>query len=90
MPQFVRYIGIDYSGTETPDSSCKGLRVYAAEGSGTVNTITIPTSPALYHGAYRSTRRRFSLTCSAIFVASFRRSVVILTVSGMVRVSCTP
>jgi hypothetical protein len=35
MPQFNRYIGIDYSGAETADSSCKGLRVYAAEGSGT-------------------------------------------------------
>lgn len=27
MPQFNRYIGIDYSGAETADSSCKGLRV---------------------------------------------------------------
>ena len=35
LPQFNRYIGIDYSGAETPDSSCKGLRVYAAEGTGT-------------------------------------------------------
>jgi hypothetical protein len=35
MPQFSRNIGIDYSGAETPDSSCKGLGVYAAEGSGT-------------------------------------------------------
>jgi hypothetical protein len=34
MAQFERYIGIDYSGAETADSSCKGLRVYAAEGSG--------------------------------------------------------
>jgi hypothetical protein len=24
MPQFARYIGIDYSGAETADSSCKG------------------------------------------------------------------
>ena len=35
MPQFNRYIGIDYSGAGTADSSCKGLRVYMAEGSGT-------------------------------------------------------
>ena len=34
MPQFVRYIGIDYSGAETPESSCKGIRIYVAEGSG--------------------------------------------------------
>ena len=26
MPHFERYIGIDYSGAETADSSCKGLR----------------------------------------------------------------
>jgi hypothetical protein len=35
MAQFERYIGVDYSGAETPDSSCKGLRVYVAEGTGT-------------------------------------------------------
>lgn len=29
-PSFSRYIGIDYSGAETPDSSLKGLRVYQA------------------------------------------------------------
>ena len=26
--RFSRYIGIDYSGAQTPDSSLKGLRVY--------------------------------------------------------------
>jgi len=31
-PQFERYIGIDYSGAQTPTSSLKGLRVFAAEG----------------------------------------------------------
>lgn len=30
MPQFERYIGIDYSGAETPDKSLKGLRIYDA------------------------------------------------------------
>jgi len=34
VPHFTRYIGIDYSGAETADSSCKGIRVYVAEGSG--------------------------------------------------------
>ena len=33
MAQFTRYIGIDYSGAETADFSCKGLRVFMAEGS---------------------------------------------------------
>jgi hypothetical protein len=31
FPAFSRYIGIDYSGAETPLSSLKGLRVYAAD-----------------------------------------------------------
>jgi hypothetical protein len=34
MPQFNRYIGVDYSGAETADSSCKGIRVFMAVGSG--------------------------------------------------------
>ena len=29
---FPRYIGIDYSGAQTPTASLKGLRVYLAEG----------------------------------------------------------
>ena len=44
MPQFNRYIDIDYSGAETADSSCKGLRVYAAEGSGT--PVQVPPHPS--------------------------------------------
>jgi len=31
LPAFDRYIGIDYSGAETPISSLKGLRVYMAD-----------------------------------------------------------
>jgi len=27
-PAFTRYIGIDYSGAQTPEASLKGLRVY--------------------------------------------------------------
>ena len=33
MSAFARYIGIDYSGAQTPTASLKGLRVYMAEGS---------------------------------------------------------
>lgn len=29
-PLFTRYIGIDYSGAETPNAGLKGLRVYVA------------------------------------------------------------
>jgi hypothetical protein len=48
MPQFQRYIGIDYSGAVTPDSSCKGLRVYVAEGSGEPIQVQPRPSPRLY------------------------------------------
>jgi len=48
MAQYERYIGIDYSGAETPDSSCKGLRVYVAEVSGTPEQIQPPPSPRRY------------------------------------------
>ena len=48
LAQFSRYIGIDYSGAETPDSSCKGLRVYMAEGFGTPEPVQPPPSPRRY------------------------------------------
>jgi len=49
MPQFKRYIGIDYSGAETADSSCKGIRVYSAEGfSAAPEPVQPPPSPRRY------------------------------------------
>jgi hypothetical protein len=48
VPKFERYIGIDYSGAETADSSCKGIRVYAAEGIGKPEQIQPPSSPRMY------------------------------------------
>jgi hypothetical protein len=48
MPQFNRYVGIDYSGAETANSSCKGLRVYAAEGTCTPVQVQPPPSPRRY------------------------------------------
>jgi hypothetical protein len=49
MPQFARYIGIDYySGAETADSSCKGLRVFMAEGTGEPMQVLSPTSTRRY------------------------------------------
>ena len=44
MTQFLRYIGIDYSGAETPDASLKGLRVYLAENGAT--PVEVPPSPS--------------------------------------------
>jgi hypothetical protein len=48
MHQFNRYIGVDYSGAETADSSCKGIRVYMAEGSATPVQVQPPPSPRRY------------------------------------------
>jgi len=46
MPLFIRYIGIDYSGAETADSSCNGIRVYMAEGSGEPSQV-LATPPSV-------------------------------------------
>lgn len=48
MPQFHRYIGIDYSGAETPSSSLKGLCVYSATPDSTPVEIPPPPSPRKY------------------------------------------
>ena len=48
MPNFVRYIGIDYSGAETPTSSLKGLRVYSADRDSQPIEIQPPTSLRKY------------------------------------------
>jgi len=45
MPQFTRYIGIDYSGAQTPIASLKGLRVYLAEGDAPPAEVPPPPSP---------------------------------------------
>jgi hypothetical protein len=42
MSQFNCYIGADYSGAETADSSCKGIRVCLAEGSGEPTQVQPP------------------------------------------------
>ena len=45
---FERYIGIDYSGAQTPSSSLKGLRVYAADRTRTPEEVLPPPSPRKY------------------------------------------
>ena len=45
---FARYIGIDYSGAETPTASLKGLRVYRAEDDGPPVEVPPPPSPRKY------------------------------------------
>ena len=48
MPAFVRYIGIDYSGAQTPTASLKGLRVYLVEGDAAPQEVLPPPSPRKY------------------------------------------
>ncbi|MDY0282665.1 MAG: hypothetical protein RBR35_19190, partial [Salinivirgaceae bacterium] len=55
-PAFHRYIGIDYSGAETPDSSLKGLRVYEADRETLPQEMAPPPSPRKYW-----TRRELAL-----------------------------
>lgn len=48
MSAFSRYIGIDYSGAETPNASLKGLRVYLAQGEALAEEVPPPLSPRKY------------------------------------------
>lgn len=45
---FERYIGIDYSGAQTPSSSLKGLRVYAADRLTAPQEVEPPPGPRKY------------------------------------------
>jgi hypothetical protein len=47
-PAFERYIGIDYSGAQTPKSSLKGPRVYEADRLTAPHEIEPPPSPRKY------------------------------------------
>lgn len=47
-PAFRRYIGIDYSGAETPDASLKGLRAYVADRESDPLEVKPPPSPRRY------------------------------------------
>ena len=57
MPQFARYIGIDYSGAVTPESSCKGLRVYLAEGIGDPEQLQPPSAMLSSNASLASSTR---------------------------------
>lgn len=48
LPTFTRYIGIDYSGAQTPTSSLKGLRVYVANRVSSPIEVQSPPSPRSY------------------------------------------
>jgi hypothetical protein len=48
MPQFARYLGIDYSGAQTPTNSLPGLRVFAATPTQPPAEVAPPPSPRKY------------------------------------------
>ena len=48
MTSFTRYIGVDYSGAQTPSASLKGLRVYVAEVDTPPVEVARPPSPRKY------------------------------------------
>ncbi|MEO6098586.1 MAG: hypothetical protein ABIW76_24115 [Fibrobacteria bacterium] len=48
MNSFEHYLGIDYSGAETPTSSLKGLRVYNATPTASATEVPPPPSPRKY------------------------------------------
>lgn len=47
-PFFTRYIGIDYSGAQTPITSLKGLRVFLADRKALPMEVPPPPSPRMY------------------------------------------
>jgi hypothetical protein len=48
MPQFERYIGIDYAGAKTPTDSLPGLRMHAADWVLSPREVPPPPSPRKY------------------------------------------
>ena len=46
--EFEQYVGIDYSGAETPTSSLKGLRIYRGAQSGAPKEVLPPEGPRKY------------------------------------------
>jgi len=56
MPQFERYIGVDYSGAETAESSLKGLRVYEVKQDEEPHEVPPQDHPSLRHRKYWTRR----------------------------------
>jgi hypothetical protein len=50
---FIRHIGIDYSGAQTPTASLKRLRVYLAEGAAPPVEVLPPPRSGLDPGGQR-------------------------------------
>jgi hypothetical protein len=56
MPQFERYIGVDYSGAETAESSLKGLRVYEVKQDEEPHEVPPQVHSSLGHRKYWTRR----------------------------------
>ena len=56
MSQFERYIGVDYSGAETAESSLKGLRVYATKQNEEPHEVPPQVHASLGHRKYWTRR----------------------------------
>jgi hypothetical protein len=78
MPQFSRYIGIDYSGAETADSSCKELRVYVAGRYRTLEPIQPTTRPRTTSASGTPTLACFNtpISCSTEHRILFNGSIL--------------
>ena len=48
MRAFARYVGIDYSGAQTPGNSPPGLRIFEAKGNARPSEVPPPPSPRKY------------------------------------------
>lgn len=69
---FERYIGVDYSGAQTPTSSLKGLRVYQAQRGSPAAEVQPPPSvhedqPSLFTGILKSLQFFGGLPRVAVF-----------------------
>lgn len=56
MPQFERYIGVDYSGAETAESRLKGLRIYTTKQDEEPYEVLPQVHPSLGHRKYWTRR----------------------------------
>src|SRR6476660_3960888 len=63
MPAFARYVGIDYSGVDTPTASLKGLGVYLAEADAPPVKVLPPSVTA----QIRTRRSPYTYRTSAAF-----------------------
>ena len=82
--RFDRYIGIDYSGAQTPTSSLKGLRVYAADAESMPAEVNPPLGLKKYW-TRRSVAEWLVRQLSANGPAARRHRPWVLVSAGLLR-----